>query len=70
MQIKDLSKYTNAEKILLAEQIWDSISKKDVELSKDTEQELDYRLQLLEEGKTELYTMNDVKKHIAKIRKK
>ena len=38
MQIKDLSKYTNAEKILLAEQIWDSISKKDVDLSKDTEQ--------------------------------
>jgi putative addiction module component (TIGR02574 family) len=68
MEIKDLSKYSNAEKIILAEQLWDSVSKKDIELSKDVKEELDYRLQLLEEGKTELYSLEEVKKHISKVR--
>jgi putative addiction module component (TIGR02574 family) len=70
MEIKDLSKYSTAEKIILAEQLWDSISKKDIELSHEIQQELDVRLQLLEEGKTELYSMEEVKKHIYKIRNK
>jgi len=70
MEIKDLSKYSTAEKIILAEQLWDSISKKDIELSNEIQQELDVRLQLLEEGKTELYSMEEVKKHIIKIRNK
>ena len=68
MEIKDLSKYSNAEKIILAEQLWDSVSKKDIELSKEIKEELDYRLQLLEEGKTELYSLEEVKKHISKVR--
>jgi len=70
MEIKDLSKYSTAEKIILAEQLWDSISKKDIELSNEIQQELDVRLQLLKEGKTELYSMEEVKKHIIKIRNK
>jgi putative addiction module component (TIGR02574 family) len=68
MEIKDLSKYSNAEKIILAEQLWDSVSKKDIELSKEIKEELDYRLQLLEEGKTELFSLEEVKKHIIKVR--
>ena len=68
MEITDLSKYSNAEKIILAEQLWDSVSKKDIELSKEIKEELDYRLQLLEEGKTELYSLEEVKKHIIKVR--
>ena len=70
MEIKNLSKYSNAEKIILAEQLWDSVSKKDIELSLEIQQELDVRLQLLEEGKTELYSLEEVKKHINKIRNK
>lgn len=70
MEIKDLSKYTNAEKIILAEQLWDSVSKKDIELSAEIQQELDNRLQLLEEGKTEIYSLEEVKKHIDNVRKK
>ena len=35
MEIKNLSKYSNAEKIVLAEQLWDSVSKKDLEISDD-----------------------------------
>lgn len=68
MQIKDLSKYSDAEKIVLAEQIWDSISKKDIEISQEVKYELDHRLQKLEEGKSELYTWEEVKNHLNKIR--
>jgi hypothetical protein len=33
MGIKNLSKYSNAEKIVHAEQLWDSFSKKEIEIS-------------------------------------
>lgn len=68
MQIKNLSKYSNAEKIFLAEQLWDSVSKKDLEISDDVKRELDNRIQNLEEGKTELYTWDEVKAHLKSIR--
>jgi putative addiction module component (TIGR02574 family) len=68
MEIKNLSKYSNAEKIVLAEQLWDSISKKELEISEELKRELDIRLQNLEEGKTELYTWDEVKKHLKSIR--
>lgn len=68
MEIKNLSKYSNAEKIVLAEQLWDSISKKELEISDELKIELDIRLQNLEEGKSELYTWDEVKKHLKSIR--
>jgi len=68
MEIKNLSKYSNAEKIVLAEQLWDSVSKKDLEISDELKIELDIRLKNLEEGKTELYTWDEVKKHLKSIR--
>jgi putative addiction module component (TIGR02574 family) len=68
MEFKNLSKYSNAEKIILAEQLWDSISKNDLEISDATKKELDIRLQNLEEGKSELYTWKEVKDHLKSIR--
>jgi putative addiction module component (TIGR02574 family) len=68
MKVKDIDKYSTAEKIILAEQLWDSISKKDVEISEETKKELDIRLQNLEEGKTELYSWDEVKAHLKNIR--
>ena len=68
METKDFSKYSTAEKILLAEQLWDSVSKKEIEISSEIETELDRRIQLLEEGKTELYSWEEVKTHLKKIR--
>jgi len=68
MEIKNLSKYSNAEKIVLAEQLWDSISKKDLEISDEVKRELDIRIKNLEEGKTELYTWEEVKNHLKSIR--
>jgi len=68
MELKNLSKYSNAEKIVLAEQLWDSISKKELEISDDVKKELDIRLRNLEEGKSELYTWEEVKNHLKTIR--
>lgn len=68
MEIKNLSKYSNAEKIVLAEQLWDSISKKELEISDDVKKELDIRLQNFEDGKSELYTWDEVKNHLKFIR--
>jgi putative addiction module component (TIGR02574 family) len=68
MEIKNLSKYSTAEKIVLAEQLWDSISKKDLEISDELKIELDIRLKNLEEGKSELYTWDEVKTHLKSIR--
>lgn len=66
MKIKDLDKYTNAEKILLAEELWKSVSKDKLELSDAIKLELDRRITLVEEDKTEFYTWEDVKNYIRK----
>ena len=68
MKVKDLEKYSNAEKIILAEQLWDSVSKKDIELSDEVKQELDSRLERLENGETQLYTWDEVKSQMKSLR--
>jgi putative addiction module component (TIGR02574 family) len=68
MKVKNIDKYSNAEKIILAEQLWDSVSKKDIQISKDVKAELDLRLKNLEEGKTTLYSLEEVKAHLKSIR--
>lgn len=68
MKIKDLDKYTNAEKIVLAEELWESVSKENLELSDAIKLELDRRITLVEEDKTEFYTWEDVKNTLKKNR--
>jgi putative addiction module component (TIGR02574 family) len=68
MKIKDLDKYTNAEKIVLAEELWESVSKENLELSDAIKLELDRRISLVEEDKTEFYTWEDVKNTLKKNR--
>jgi hypothetical protein len=46
----------------------DSVSKNDLEISVDVKRELDVRMKNLEEGKTELYTWDEVKSHLKSIR--
>lgn len=68
MEIKNLNKISTAEKIVLAEQLWDSISKKEIEISSEIKSELDFRLQKVQEGTTEYYTWDEVKKHLDYVR--
>ena len=68
MKIKDLDKYTNAEKILLAEELWESVSKEKLEFPDAVKQELDRRISLVEEDKPDFYTWEDVKNTLKKNR--
>ena len=68
MEITNLNKISTAEKIVLAAQLWDSISKKEIEISSEIKSELDFRLQKVEEGTTEYYTWDKVKKHLDSVR--
>lgn len=61
MGIKKIFKHSNTEKKNLTEQLWDSVSD-------DVKKELDIRIQNLEEGKTELYTWDEVKAHLRSLR--
>ena len=68
MEITNLNKISTAEKIVLATQLQDSISKKEIEISSEIKSELDFRLQKVEEGTTEYYTQDKVKKHLDSVR--
>ncbi|RZJ74237.1 MAG: addiction module protein [Flavobacterium sp.] len=68
MKVLDLDKYSSAEKIILAEQLWDSVAKNEIGLSEEVKKELDIRLEDLESGKSELYSWDEVKAHIKKLR--
>lgn len=65
----DISKYSNSEKILLAEELWDSVNKDKILISSEIKKELDNRLLLLQEEKTEIYSYDEVKKRLSKLRK-
>lgn len=68
MKIKDIEKYNAAEKIALAEELWDSVKKEDISLTDEIKKELDHRLSLVNEDKTTYYTWNEVKNHLNNIR--
>ncbi|OYU81461.1 MAG: addiction module protein [Flavobacterium sp. BFFFF1] len=68
METKDLSGYSDAEKIVLAEQLWDSVSKKDLAVTEETQQELEQRLERLDNGKSQLYTWDEVKNYLRQKR--
>ena len=68
MEIKNLLKYGTAEKIVLAEQLWDSISKNQLKISDETKKELARRLENLENGNTKLYSLNKIKTHLKTLR--
>ena len=68
MEIKNLNKISTAEKIVLAEQLWDSISKNEIAVSEEIKTELDFRLKKVEEGKAEYFTWEEVKNHLDTIR--
>ena len=68
MELNFIETYSNAQKIILAEKIWDSVEKKDIEISNDVGLELEFRLKKLDEGKSELFSWDEVKNHLKKIR--
>ena len=68
MEVKNLSNYGDAEKIILAEQLWDSVSKTELIISDEIKNELDIRLQNLGTQKTTIYSWEEVKSYLDTIR--
>ncbi|MBP6128133.1 addiction module protein [Flavobacterium sp.] len=68
MKTIEIDTYSDAEKIILAEQLWDSVSKENLTLSDKVKAELDSRLKDLEDKNTKLFSWNEVKEHLKNIR--
>lgn len=68
MEAIDFSKYTDAEKIALAEQFWDSVSKDDIKIEKITESIMMKRLERIEDGSTDFYSLEEVREKIIRLR--
>ncbi len=68
MKIAEMDTYSDAEKIILAEQLWDSVSKENLIISDEVKLELDVRLENLEDKKTKLFSWTEVKQHLNTIR--
>ncbi len=66
MNIKEeISKMSSTRRILLAQEIWDSIPGDSIELSESIKQELDNRLELHNSGKMEYLSIDDFRKELA-----
>ncbi len=67
---KEIKKLSDAEKILLVEEIWESISKKEkTKLSSAQKKEIDRRLELEESGKMNYYSLEEARSKIKSLKK-
>ena len=63
---QNIFKLSTAERLLLLEEIWNSIPASEIRLKESHKKELDRRLSLIEEGKTTFFTWDEVKKNLRK----
>lgn len=59
--IDEILKLSTAERILLVEKIWDSVSHENINLTEPQKEELDRRLARFRDGKTKFYTWDESK---------
>jgi len=69
MDIQEIKKMGQSERILLAQEIWDSIDGDSIELTDAIKKELDNRLERHKKGGTKYYTIAEVKSMLAEKRK-
>ncbi|MBW8245189.1 addiction module protein [Muricauda oceani] len=69
MDIQDIKKMPVAKRILIAQDIWDSIEDKDsIELSDEMKTELDSRIDHHKSGGAKYYSLEESRKRNAKLR--
>lgn len=66
MDIKEILKMSASRRILLAQEIWDSVPEDSIELSDSVKQEVDNRLKMHENNEMQYYTIDEVQKKLAK----
>jgi putative addiction module component (TIGR02574 family) len=65
MKIDEILKLSPSRRILLAQQLWDSLPDKDIKLSNPIKQELDRRLKAHKNGEMEYFTREELKQKLA-----
>jgi len=69
MDIKEIKKMPVAMRILIVQDIWDSIENKDgIELSEEIKAELDSRIERHESGEATYYSLEESRERNAKFR--
>jgi putative addiction module component (TIGR02574 family) len=68
VDLQEILKLSDVEKIIISEKIWDSIDKNNYTLPQSHKIELDRRIEKIEAGKETFNTWNEVKKEISKAR--
>jgi putative addiction module component (TIGR02574 family) len=69
MSISEILDLSTAEKILLVEQIWDSLDTNELEITDAQKEELDRRIALDEDGQMSWHSWSDVRSHLQSKRK-
>ena len=69
MAIQEIKKMSQFKRILLAQEIWDSINGDAIELTDAIKKELDSRLERHKTGKTKYHTLEEVKSMLDENRK-
>lgn len=70
MDIKEILKMSPSKRILLAQEIWDSVPEDSIEISQDIKDELDNRLKLHDSKEMEYFTLDEIRKKLAREREK
>jgi putative addiction module component (TIGR02574 family) len=64
MQIDEILKLSEAERLLAMEKIWDSLDHKKLSINKSQREELDRRINRYKAGETKFYSWDEVKKEL------
>lgn len=65
MKIGELLKLSPSKRILLAQQLWDSVPAEDIPLSNSIKKELDVRLQAHEKEEMKYYTREELREKLS-----
>ena len=65
INIEEILKLSPSERILMIEQIWDSIKPSDIEVNEKHKKELDKRLARYRKGDTKFHSWDDIKQDLS-----
>jgi len=70
MDIKEILKMSASRRILLVQEIWDSLPENSIELTESIQKELDNRLDLHNSNEMKYFTLDEIKNKLAKEKNK
>jgi putative addiction module component (TIGR02574 family) len=67
MQIDEILKLSEGERMLAIEKIWESLDHKNLPIKESHKKELDRRLERLKSGKSKFYSWEEIKTDLQKL---